>query len=337
MATSLPTMVTRYSSGSDPLVPEPVSAQIIQELPAASAVLSHARRVTMSAKTDRLPVLSVLPSAYFVTGDTGLKTSDDQQWRNVNLVAEEIAVIVPVPEAYFNDAQMPIWDEIRPRLVEAAGALIDAACLFGTSKPTTWGPAVYQRAVLAGNRLATGFPAGSEGVLDDMAAEIAYLGEQLAVDGYNVTGFASRPGLNWRLTRLRSTDGIPIYQPDLTQPRRGNLYGMPLQEVMNGGWDSTEAEMILGDWSQAILGVRQDITFRIFDSGVISDSNGVVQLNLIQNDSLAIRMVMRCAWAVANPANRLKQDTAGSAGTAPTENTARWPFAVLSGASYTYS
>jgi len=334
MATDL---AIQRQTTNDPLVPEPVSAQIIQQMPASSAVLSLARRFTMPALTHRIPVLSVLPFAYFVGGDTGLKSTDRQQWRNVNLVAEEIAVIVPVPEQYFDDAQVPIWDEVRPRLVEAAGALVDGACLFGTNKPVSWGDPVYQRAVAAGNRVVTGFPVGSEGVLPDMAAEIAYLGETLALDGFNVTGFASRPGLNWRLTRLRSNDGVPIYQPDLTQPRRGSLYGLPLNETLNGAWDITEAQLIAGDWSQAIVGVRQDISFRVFDSGVISDDMGNIVLNLMQQDSLAIRMTLRLAWAVANPANRLAQDSAGESGGAPAENVNRWPFAVLSSGSYTYS
>src|SRR5690554_469634 len=96
--------IERHTADSDPLVPEPVSREIIQQMPSASAVLSLARRVTMPALTQRLPVLSVLPEAYFVSGDTGLKQTDRQQWRNVFLTAEEIAVIVPVPEQYFDDA-----------------------------------------------------------------------------------------------------------------------------------------------------------------------------------------------------------------------------------------
>ena len=59
--------------------------------------------------------------------------------------------------------------------------------------------------------------------------------------------------------------------------------------------------MIAGDWSKAVVGLRQDLTYQVFDTGVISDDSGVVVLNLMQQDAVALRCVMRCAWAVADP------------------------------------
>ena len=97
----------------------------------------------------------------------------------------------------------------------------------------------------------------------------------MAQTGYTVNGFAARPGLNWRLIGLRSAQGIPIYQAntiadqDLTGAG-GSMYGYPLSMVDNGSWDQTKAQLIVGDWSKAIIGLRQDITFKLFTEGVIS-------------------------------------------------------------------
>jgi len=327
--------VVRRSSGSDPLVPEPLSNQILQDLPAQSVVFGlvpETQRVTMSALTERMAVLSALPSAYFVSGDTGLKQTALQQWRNKTLTAEEIAVIVPVPLNYIDDANTPIWDQVRPRLVEAAGALIDEAIIFNISgsKPATWGPDIYHRAILAGNYVHEGY-----GV--DLAVGVARGGELLAADGYDMNGFVSKPGMGWRLVQIRSSDGVPIYQPNLQNAGVGNLYGLPLRSLKNGAWNATESTLIGGDWSQAIVGIRKDITFEVFTEGVISDGSGVVIHNLMQQDSAAIRLTLRVAWEVANPGNRLNTDTAGAAGVAPTESTTRWPWFVLRPAGYTYS
>lgn len=300
---------------NDPLIPEPVSTQIIQELPQASFVLANGGRVNMSTRTQRQPVLDVLPHAYWVSGDTGLKQTSAVDWANVNLIAEELAVIVPIPENYLMDAQVPIWNEVRPRLVEAIGRTLDAAALFGVNKPGSWPAAVAPSAVLAGNTV-------TAGTGTDLAQDVAKLGEMIAQDGFTVNGFASRPGLSWFLTGLRSAGdvSIPIYQPNLQAGSApgGTLYGYPLREVTNGAWDPSQAELIAGDWTKLIIGLRQDITFKVFDQGVITNSAGEVVLNLMQQDSVALRVVMRVAYATANPVTSLNAD----------EET-RFPFGVL--------
>jgi hypothetical protein len=299
-------------------------------------LVPETQRVTMSSLTYRMPVLSALPSAYFVSGDTGLKQTSVEQWRMKTLTAEEIAVIVPVPLNYLDDSQVPIWDQVKPRLVEAAGALIDEAIVFNISgnKPSTWGPDIYHRAILAGNYVHEGYSSF------DIGASVAHGGELLAADGYDLSGFVSKPGLNWRFAGLRSTQGVPIFQGDdngMTGPIGMSLYGMPFRPLKNGAWNGTESTLIGGDWSQAIVGIRKDITFETFTEGVISDGSGVVVYNLMQQDAAAIRLTLRVAWEVANPGNRLNTDTAGSSGSAPTESTTRWPWFVLRPTGYTYS
>ncbi|MEO3856229.1 phage major capsid protein [Acrocarpospora sp. B8E8] len=283
----------------DPLIPTPVSDQIIQEMPTQSFVLQRAGQVRMSTKSQRQPVMSVLPVAYWVNGDTGMKQTSAVDWKNVSLVAEELAVVVPIPEAYLDDAQVPIWDEVRPRIVEAFGKKIDQAALFGIDKPASWPADIYTSAVAAGNTVVTG-----TGV--DFAQDVTLLGEKIALDGFAVNGFASRPGLTWKLTGLRDGENRPIYQNSFQEGiASGRLYGYPLSEVINGSWDSSEAELIAGDWTKCVIGMRQDITWKVFDQGVISDSDGLVVLNLMQQDSVALRVVMRLAYATSNPVTAL--------------------------------
>ncbi|MBP0095036.1 hypothetical protein, partial [Prescottella equi] len=69
--------------------------------------------------------------------------------------------------------------------------------------------------------------------------------------------------------------------------------------------DSTAATMIAADWSKVIVGIRQDVTFDLFSEGVISDASGKVILNLMQQDSKALRVVFRVGFQVANPLTRL--------------------------------
>jgi HK97 family phage major capsid protein len=297
---------------TDPLVPEPLAEDIIQQLPEQSAILKMARTMPMSTRTQRLPVLDVLPQAYFVSGDVGLKQTTNMAWRNVTLVVEELAALVPIPDAYLADTNIPLWDEVRPRMVEAIGKAIDAACLFGVNKPSSWSPAIIPAAIAAGNVITDSSP--------DIPAAVASLAERVALDGYtNIDGWLIRPGFKWRLLRVRSAgSGEPIYVPDLQNGRGGSLYGYPLQEVSNGAWDPTVADMVLGDWSMAIVGMRSDIEFKISDQGVITDGNGAVLYNTLQNDLKIMRVVMRLAFATANPVTNLQSNSS-----------LRYPFGVL--------
>ena len=113
-------------TGAESLIPEDRAAEIIQGAIAQSAVLSMGRRLAnMTSKQTRLPVLDALPIAYFVNGDNGQKKTTKQAWDKKTIVAEEIAVIVPIPEAVLDDADYDIWGEVRPRIQEAFGKVIE--------------------------------------------------------------------------------------------------------------------------------------------------------------------------------------------------------------------
>lgn len=282
----------------DTVIPEPIANEIIQELPQASVLLNRARRVRLSSKTLKQPVLSALPDAYWVNGDTGLKQTTKAEWDNIVITAEELAALVVVPDAVIDDSQIPIWSEVRPLLVEAIGRKVDEAGLFGVDKPGSWPTAVIPGAIAANNVVV-------EGSGDDLAQEVAELGQLVAEDGFAVNGFASAPGLNWRLVGLRNNQGSPIYVPSLAAGTPSTLYGYGLNEVMNGAWDPSEATLLGADWRKFVVGVRQDITFNISDSAVITDADGKVIVNAYQQDSKILRVVFRVGFQVANPLTRV--------------------------------
>lgn len=279
-------------------VPEQVATEIIQELPSASVLLSRARQVRMSSKTFKQPVLSALPDAYWVNGDAGLKQTTKAEWENLTITAEELAALVVVPDAVIDDSSIPIWSEVRPLLVEAIGRKVDAAGLFGVDKPASWPTAVVPGAVTAGNVV-------EEGTTDDLASDVAMLGQMVAEDGFNINGFGSAPGLNWRLVGLRNQGGTPIYTPSLSQGAPATLYGYPLNESFNGAWDADAATLLGADWRKFVIGIRQDITVNISDSAIISDNEGKVIVNAYQQDSKIMRVVFRVGFQVANPVTRI--------------------------------
>lgn len=298
---------------ADALIPEETSREIIKNLPQQSAALTLMRKTTMSSKQTKMPVQTALAQAYWVGGDTGLKQTTKEAWANKHIVAEELAAIVPIPEAVLDDADYPLWDEIRPDLEEAAGALIDMATIFGVGKPASWtSPAIVPGAAAAGNAFTRGSVAGQD-VIGDLNDTFA-LPEG---DGFQVNGVAADTTLRSSLRGLRTGDGAFLLQGGETGAP-ATIYGERLAYINNGAWDTAQADAIAGDWTKAIVAVRQDFTFKVFTEGVISDDSGNVILNLMQQDSAALRMVMRVGYAVANPISRRASVEAN-----------RFPFGVL--------
>lgn len=288
---------------SEALLPDQVINEIIQTAPESSTILRRARSVPMTSKKAKQPVLASLPEGFWVDGDTGLKQTTDASWKGVTMTAEELAVIVPIPNAVVDDANVPLWEQIRPLLAEAIGKKVDQAALFGTDKPASWPTAIIPGAIAAGNVVEAGTGA-------DFGVDVANLAEKVSVGGFAINGFASRPGLSWRLRTLRDQNGQPIYGSPMTEAQAGVLYGFALDEVRNGAWDASAAELLAADWSKFVTGIRQDITYDLFSEGVLSDADGKVILNLMQQDSKALRVVFRVGFQVANPLTRLNESEA---------------------------
>lgn len=279
------------------LIPEPVTREIIQGVTEGSAVLQMGRRLpNMTSKTQTMNVLDMLPTAYFVNGDTGMKQTTKMKWDKKKIYAEEIAVIVPIPEAVLDDADYDIWGEVRPRLVEAFGKVIDGAILFGTNKPTSWRDSVLETCTKAGSVVAA-----TPYIYDDLLAEGGVIAK-VEESGHLVNGIMSAIQMRAKLRGLKDLNGNPIFKTDMQGATPYALDGSPMYFPRNGAFDTAKALMFAGDWSELVYSIRQDITFKIFDQGVVQDpSDNSIVYNLMQNDMVALRAVMRLGWEIPNP------------------------------------
>ena len=297
------------------LIPEEVSKEIIQGIAVQSACLRLFRRLpNMSRKQQRMPVLSALPTAYFVDGDYGLKPTAEMAWDNKYLNAEEIACIVPIPEAVLDDADYDIWGEVKPRIMEAFGTVIDAAILVGTNKPALWPNSILAGAVAAGSTVTLG---NGVDIYDDIMGEAGLL-SFVEDDGFAVNGHVALNTMKAKLRGLRDANGQPIFVKSMADKSAYQLDGESMEFVNNGAFTAASAYMFSGDFKQAVFSMRQDMTYKLLTEAVIQDNAGAIVYNLAQQDMVALRCVMRLAWQVPNPIN--KQN--------PTE-ASRYPFAAL--------
>lgn len=301
--------ITRQQA--EALIQEQLINTIQQDAPKQSVFMQLARKLpNMTSKQTRIPVLDMLPMAYWVNGDTGFKQTSEQAWDNVYLDAAELAVIVPIPEAVVADASFDIMGEVQPRVVEAIGQRVDSAVIFGVNRPANWRADLITTARQAGNNVS---PGASPNYYDLIMGEDGVIAK-VEASGRMVTGALSGMGMRAKLRGLKTTSGSPIFKSDMQGATQYALDGAPMYFPQNGAFDSSIAQLIVGDFSQAVYAIRQDITVKILDQGVIQDPNTkAIIYNLAQQDMIALRVVFRMGWALPNPATRMDGDRTGCA------------------------
>jgi len=301
------------------LMPEEVVNDLLSGLSNESAALTMFKMVPMARGQVRMPVLSALPIAYFVNGDTGLKQTTEADWANKYLNAEELAAIVPIPENVLDDADYDIWGEITPLLQQAVGRAIDAAVFFGTNKPSSWPNAIVTDATTAGQVVVRGTNAAAAG---GIYGDLSGLFGAVEGSGYDVNGLVANTAYKAYQRNARSTQGVKLDDEFAAEVKE--LIKYPMRGLWPTG--SGAAEVVGGDFSQGILGLRKDFTYKVLDEAVIQDNTGAIVYNLAQQDMVALRVVFRCAFQVANLIN---WDKPTQSPTDAIGSGSRYPFAIL--------
>lgn len=277
------------------LIQEAYSSVLLEAVGTNSVALSSFRTVSMGTKTQNMPVLATLPEAGFVaesaTESEGVKPTADVTWGNKQLVAEEIAVIVPVHENVVDDATEDILTQISTEAGAAIGRKLDKAILFGTDKPASW---TSQHLTAA----ATPITLGTAQQGKDLAGCFLKAAEAVDEAGWDPSLIIGSRGLRYRLANLRDANGVPVWQANLSGgPGNGAIQGITAALVAGRVWDKTVTEGLVVDASRIIIGVRQDITVKVLTEATVGG------INLAERDMMALRFKARYAYVLGNTTN----------------------------------
>lgn len=300
-------MITRQNA--EALFDEQLIAGIIEGVTTQSKAMQLFRRLpNMTSNKTKMRVLDALPLAYWIDSKTnnGRKKLTKMAWDNKFIVAEELAVIVPIKEDVLDDASYDIWGEVKPRIEEAFAKKFDEAVFGGVDRPDG-----YRADLLTSIKSAGALVNGSGNLYSDINDAMVKVEES----GYEVTRIVGSVGMKGKFRMMLDSTGQPIQGTEI-----GDLVKNAVT-VNNGAWDNTKATMVVGDFSQAVYAIRQDITYKVLDQAVIQDpTTGEILYNLAQDDMVALRCVMRLGWEIPNPINALSPDEAD-----------RFPFAAIKG------
>ena len=271
-----------------------------------STALALGAKVPTTVRDSRVPVLTARPEANWITTpDTGLAQTTKAPFENQVLIAEELSTICTIPNTVIDDSLFDLWAAVKPLLIQSMAVAVDNALIWGINKPSTFGPSVVEATTATGTNVV-------EAAVYDSATDVAKTVLDAAIlvgqQGYNCDSVAVAPAWEFRAAASRTPSLIanPI-GADTPFPLLLAGMGVHTKPLR---WDVSQADAIVGSWSNLLVGMRQDISLQSFTTGVISDSSGVVQANLMQSNLTAVRLVMRVGFLLTNPPTDAALDAA---------------------------
>lgn len=296
-------MITK--ANAEALMDADVVSEIMQGAVTQSKALQVMKRLRdMTSDQMKLKVLDALPVAYWVNEEVnnGRKSLSKASWDNVFIKAKELAVIIPIKQNTLDDANIDIWEEIKPRLAEAFGRTIDEAVLVGVNNPFDFN--IVDVVNEKGNVVT---PEADETLYSQINRAMGMVEEDGFIPNAILGGLESKA----KFRMMLDTTGQPIANTEIGELQK--------YYVDNGAWDKSKATLIVGDFTQGVYSIRQDMTYKVLEEAIIQDpSTGAILYNLAQDDMVALRVTMRLGFAVPNPVTSANDD----------EDT-RYPFAVI--------
>ncbi|MFT4125085.1 MAG: phage major capsid protein [Gordonia sp. (in: high G+C Gram-positive bacteria)] len=274
------------------LIQEAYASDLLAASTEASTVLQAFPTVSMGTKLTHLPVLATLPEAGWVgesaTEEDGVKPQSAVTWEDRTMVAEEIAVIIPVHENVVDDATADILGTIAAQAGQAIGKKLDQAVLFGVDKPASWvSPALLPAAVAASQTFEVTAGTANE---NDLVGASNQAAEAIALAGWQPDTLVSSLALRYQVANLRDANGFPIFRDE-------SFNGFRTFFNKNGAWVAASASALIADAARVKIGVRQDITVKLLTEATLSTG-----INLAERDMVALRFKARYAYVLGTAA-----------------------------------
>jgi len=322
-------MAINSISNNSVVLPVEYGREIIRGVLGRSKALELGRRLPdMKGKTYKLNVLSNLPVAGWVKNQTTPNNADEPElknkpishlaWKGVDLVAEEVAVIVPVSINTLRDTEdfgVEVVPEISEQVIGAFQEVIDATVFFGTNSPWAGYSGIVAGATSAGAVVSWD---GTTGTSFYNAINDAM--EYVEKSGYVPTAILGGPSLN---SAFRGT----ITQMGVLAGDQGQIGSLPRHIDLTGGFDQGTAFAIVGDFRYLVYSFREEMEMRVLYEATLKDpTTGTELYNLAQQDMIGFRFTMRLGVALPNPVNRVSGVASGNTIKAGAN---AYPFAII--------
>jgi HK97 family phage major capsid protein len=240
--------------------------------------------------------------------EAGYKPVADAALGSYQLVAQKMAVFVIVSEELLAESAVDLISYYQEGITQQFSKYIDVFALtgggpFGTENLIA---AATANGVGPHNQILTGTTAAPTGVLDKVTAAF----NSVEADDFQPNGWLMGRPFKGFLRALNDSTGRPLlaesFQGDVPDTMWGeNVYYLG-RGVFPTGNNATRA--VVGDFSQYVIGIRDDLTFSLHNEGTISlditdaTTRANTQVNLLQQNLVALRAEMRLGAKIINNA-----------------------------------
>lgn len=268
----------------DTTLPPEISAEILQKMQGASAVMQLARQVALPGRGLQIPVITSDPSAAWVD-ETDAKAVSNPGLSTKLMQAYKLAVIVPFSDEFRRDLAA-LYDALISRLPGALALKFDQTVIGAVAKPganfDNFAGCTAQSLVASGSHTAY------KGLVTAFS--------DIATHGGSMNGLAMSPAGEGLLLAAVDGDGRPLFNgvADGGVPRvlgsrvvegRGLYKAGSAAAGSNPGTPASVG--IAGDWTQAMYGTVEGVQIRFADqTGLTINST---QVNLWEHNMFAVR------------------------------------------------
>ena len=277
-------MAQTLSTNLSGFIPSSIANDIVADVARGSAVMGLSKIVPMTTTTKTVPVLANGVGAYWVGEGEKIQTSA-AEWIYPVITAKKLAVNIPISSEALNDSTIDVFAAYRTEIAKSFAAALDAAALFGTNSKFGVGASIYEKIVASGNEFTLGSVAGQQigGDLSDLMALVE-------ADGFDVNSFVGPIAMKNRLRKAKDDAGNAVFR-DMTKDAPAEIFGAPLAYV-DKGWDAAKSHLIAGNFDYSLVGVVQDIEYKVSTDATVGD------INLFEQDMVALRAIMRVGFLV---------------------------------------
>ncbi len=230
------------------------------------------------------------------TGEGAKKGQTQPKFRLVEQTLKKLTAIVPMTEEILEDTAIPLTSLIAELVAEAVTKEEDIEFFAGTGSPWTG---------IINNTSVNIVDQESGGSADLTADDLLDMIDATPTAALNGAKFYMNRRTFSKVRKLKDLNGAYIYsRPQDNTPAQIWDYPYELTDALPvpGDVEDGDSYIIFGNLQKGcILGDKQQLRVKALDQATITDTDGTTQINLAEQDMVALRFVERVGYLVALP------------------------------------